>query len=85
MLFILIETSWCYKEVPVDLGLDLIVSIHVSNTNVATSESRFRVLIVCYVYSQIELYYYLLVYVHTAYIHAYICTLAINRDHISYR
>jgi hypothetical protein len=50
-----------------------------------TSEDRSTVLIVCYVYSEIELYYYLLVYVHTAYIHAYICTLAIDRDHISYR
>ena len=66
-------------EADVEDKLALLVALDLA------SEDRFRVLIVCYVYSEIELYYYLLVYVHTAYIHAYICTLAIDRDHISYR
>ena len=36
-------------------------------------------------YSEIEFYYYVLVYVHTVYIHVDTWTLAIDRDHISYR
>ena len=42
--------------------------------NKTTSEDRFRVLIVSTAYSEIEFYYYLVVYVHTAYIHADTCT-----------
>ena len=40
----------------------------------STSEDRLRLLIVCNSYSEIEFYYYLVVYVHTVYIHAHACT-----------
>ena len=49
------------------------------------SEDQIRLLIVYNAYSEIEFYYYVLAYVHTVYIHANTCTLAINRDHTSYR
>ena len=55
-----------------------------SYNNHVTSEDQIRLLIVCNAYSEIEFHYYLLAYVYTVYIHSNTCTLAIDRNHISY-
>ena len=46
----------------------------VCDFRVLASEDRIRLLIVSTACSEIESYYYLLVYVHTVYIHANTCT-----------
>ena len=66
----------------VDAGM--FISLHIGHFTTLSSEDPIGLLIVRNAYSEIELYYYLLVYVHTVYIHMHACTLAIDRDHISY-